>query len=142
MAIDGMNQDHGQKSARLEADLSATANNALEQHIAADCWSRNSASCADNNKMTVASNDSDWMQQRVEHRREDMAKQYGLDPAKANFDDIIKARAEQGTKDNVGRVERLRREEASAYHLDPEKATWEQIDIARVDARKKELGKE
>jgi hypothetical protein len=142
MAIEGMNLDHNQKSTRLENDGSTSANHALAEQLAADCWSRNSAGCNDSNKMSVASNDSDWMQQRVENKRQEMAREYGLDPAKASFDEIIKARAEKGTKDNDGRVERLRREEASTYHLDPEKATWEQIDIARVQARKKELGKE
>lgn len=118
------------------------------ERTAADCWSQQGApgfSCSsDQNHLTLAAvqvgqDKGNWMEGRVVERRRELATANGLDPDKATMDDVIKARAERGSKENEGRVERLRVLEARKYNLDPEKADWSQIEIARVEARKAEL---
>ncbi len=144
MTTDGMDGDKGVKRVNLEKDSSKDTHGAWQHASASECWSGNSNGCNDNNKLATASPTEDkggWMEQRVENRRQELAKEFNLDPNKVTFSEILEARGKQGTENNVGRVERMRVEAAHKYGLD-ENSDWKDIDIARVQARIKELGKE
>lgn len=113
------------------------------QHItASECWSKDASETCKSASLQMATENgkSDWMEERVKHRVEELATKYGLDPSKANMQDVIRARAEQGNKNEDGRLERFRRSEAEKYHLDPDKAEWKDVVDARIQARKRELG--
>lgn len=126
---------------KLGANSSAQKEDQWVSQVAGECWQ----SCMNNKSeasFNLAAANPDWLEQRAEQRKTELAVQYGLDPEKASMDDIIRARAAQGTQQNEGRVDRLRVQEATKYGLDPTNADWTQINIARVEARKRELGME
>jgi hypothetical protein len=135
--------------ARHDGSEKGAENVSAWQHLtASDCWSKDASekNCLSGNsaglQLSAENGKADWMEERVKHRVEELAKQYGLDPSKASIDDVILARAAEGNKNNEGRVERLRVSEAQKYNLDPAKADWKDITDARIHARKKELGME
>jgi hypothetical protein len=150
---------------RVEKAMKQEGSSSWENNVAADAWSQHGS----NDRLTAGLGSVDdtykalhqffdqdlktnialqggatedkgnWLEGRVQQRHDEMAKQFGLDPAKASWEDILQARGAKGNQENDGRVERLRQSEASRFGLDPAKASWEEIDKARVDARKAEL---
>lgn len=129
------------QESKLAENSSAQKDDQWITQAASDCWQ----SCKNGEQQSgfnLATANPDWLEQRAQQRKDELAVQYGLDPKTASMDAIIQARAAQGTQQNEGRVERLRVDEAIKYGLDPAKADWTKINIARVDARKKELGME
>lgn len=147
MTMNG-NGDAAASDTRSEHALKQEGNSKLGDFAATECWSKcvSQANATDSQQkipaLQVAAGDSGdpghWLEGRNQARRQEDAAKFDLD-TKASWEDIIEARATQGTQNNEGRVERMRREEAKELGLDPDKASWKEVNTARVQARIKEL---